>query len=1011
MFINLHGHSTHSFLDGFGTEHQIAERLVELGQTACAITDHGNTFAHRPIAKVFPQYGVKPIYGVEFYICDTMIRKERYEQSHGGTGNAHITVLAYNEQGYRNLLELTSLAYREGFYYKPRIDHDLLCSLQDGLIVMSGCVSGYPSTFANNGKYEELYKYMGLVKQKIEHYYCELIPEPGLDISEQSFPVIIKVANELGIPFVMTSDAHFPSAKDHVVQDVLLCAGLRKKFSDEGRIQLPSFQYYCTEEELLQRAKDTTRACLNDYDTEFQQGIDNTSVIADMCEFELPKQEKMYYFDSKIKKETTTEAKKVYLYSLAMANLETLPIDHDKKQIYIDNINKELDVFASKDFLDYILMVWDIVNYARSLNSLVVTRGSAGGSTLLFALGTSVTDPIVHDLSFERFYDYNRNDPPDVDIDFAPAIRDKTIEYIENKYGKENVCRLAALAKLKPKNALRDLAFVYDLPSEDIDRLGWMLDTNDDDFIGQVSGLPEIKDIIVKFPELKIVQDMIGQYRQSTVHAAGIIISSEPVEHYIATLTPTKTNHRVGMVDKYHAQDAGLLKIDMLSVKALSIITKCCDKIGMTINELLSIPLDDPACYALVRDNLVVGNFQLDGKAQNIGYKINVSNFQELYAISALCRPGAMNYVNLYLENKFDEKAFSRYMSKLNPASAEIVKETYGVLLYQEQIIKLCREVAKMEWKDVHKVRKLISASSGIDEYHQTLFVEGMTNNGIKEDEVVYWLNAMNDHGKYSFNKSHCVTYGLVGYWTLWLKKNHPLVFYSTVLEVETEDKAGDGDKLLVKRCINEYRKQGGKIHLLEPATSHQCFSNQGDSILGGWKNIKGIGKVLADKLEANAPYETWSDVAMIMPDGMMLKFLSSGITGDFPWNQKEVIELASWLPVKEIKQEDTDWIRGFNGMFPKDLPNYNLDGQVTVAGYVTLEYKKAATINTKVAKFIWMLEDEETGILITVSKRRMETLGAKMKAEIRNGDFIVVKGSWLDNHLYVNEFYIRGEN
>ena len=1000
--IHLHHHSTFSFLDGYGTPDQIAERVKDLGQKACAITDHGNVFAHVPWQKAARKAGIKPIFGCEFYIVDDIGDRTRVQATLGASAMPHVTVIAINQTGYSNLLKLSRISW-DNFYYKPRIDWESLARHQEGLAVLSGCPGGYPSRLIlrdNDGN--SAHAFLAEWAKRIERLYVEIIPEPGLDFAVRAMPWLIYVARDLGLPLVMTADAHFPKPEDYEVQDLMLAVGTGQTVRDKNRtLQLPPYQYCCSEQDLLLRSiqvfhenwadPEATNAML----PWCNLAIRNARALGEECQVEIPKAEPVVYPGVTIPAEDE-------LWAWIARGFQERGIDYTIHKDYYERAVHEYNVIRRKGFCDYILAIADVVRWMKAQDGLVMLRGSAGGSLILYLVGASEVDPIKHGLSFERFYDDNRPDPPDVDIDFERGKRAEAIAYIYEKYGPENCSQIAALSQLRAKAALQDACKAYGIPRHEFAPLANELDSADEDVDGQLHAIsnPAALAVLQKYPELQIVSRMIGQYRQSSTHAAGVLVSSQPLSHTIGVVLD-KDKKPVAAVDKKGAADLGFLKMDFLSVNGLDIVARTVRMLGKSMEWLYNLPLDDEDALRLANAGALAGIFQLDGgSAARVSREIGLHSFEDVVAASALCRPGPGDWVDTYRKNKADPRAFGEYLEGFHPTAAAIVIPTYGILLYQEQVMRLARELAGLDWPEVHKLRKGVADKLGLDpqkgpawreEWH-TKFVGGCRRRGVADQEAEFWWHSIQSHGGYSFNKSHCTTYGIIGYWMLYLKAHHPLEFYASYMAL-------DDNEITLKRLILEFRQLGGQIYPLHPTYSRETFSAiPGHSaIVGGYINFKGIGPKIAERIVGMAPhgFDTWEQMLCAMPAGVRKSIESTGIhTGEY--NVQNLIYLANWLPVPAIGAEEAA-MRERYGLPSLSVlqKGYPVEGRVNICGYVT-------TTSFDKDRIILVLEDETNLVVARVSARLAVTsLGARVK-ELIVSDFVGIEGWWSGDQLFI---------
>lgn len=970
-----------------GTSEQIRDRVLELGHKAVAVTDHGSLFGYVPHTKAFKGTGVKVVYGVEAYIVDNIAVRERSQESLGVDGIPHITLLAKNGEGYENILRLNKIAWEDGFYYKPRIDHETLIRHSRGVIVLSGCPTGYPTRYIAQGKYEEAYNHMKWLSDNIEDYFIEIVPSPGYEPSRLSSDYLYSCANTLKRPVVLTSDAHFPRPEDHAAQDILLCIGIRKQLNDPLRtLRIADYYYYCSRDEILERAEKVFSSTPREW---IEQAADNSSAIADMCEVEIPIAKSVAFPD--VPTDSSPEKLLLEWVYEGWARRESMgQIPQAARGEYWERVTHEYTVLVNKGFADYILAISDVVSWMKKHDCLVVCRGSAGGSALLWLLGTSTIDPIKHELSFERFYDENRPDPPDVDIDFESGRRHEAIEYVFEKYGRDHCSQIASLSELKAKSALQDTAFVLGIPRHEFAALSNALNSSDD-ATAQLSSIkdPSVLRVLENHPDLRVFEKIIGQFRQSSVHAAGILISSIPIDKIIGTILG-KDKFPVATVDKYGAADLGFLKMDFLGVNALDIISNVVKKIGKDVDWLESIPLDDEAALKLARDGKLASIFQLEGSsAAKVSGEINTNTFDDIVAASALCRPGPGDWVPTYRKFKNDLREFDYWLSTIDPRAAAIVDNTYGILLYQEQVMAIARELAGFSWPDVHKLRKNVTSSSGDEVMAQwkQKFFAGCEANGVKQDEAVHWWNSIQTHSHYSFNRAHCTTYGQVGYWMLYLKAHYHAQFYEAALK-------GEADDMVRKRLLREFMTLGGQVSLIDHRYSKANFSSVNDQwIVGGFMNLKGIGAKGAEKLESKSPFKTFEDMIDALPKVARNNFTSCyDSTG---WKVQSLVSLVPWFPIPFVDPE-LEAIRNQYGLYsPKHLPPCEVQQEVRVCGYVTaLEVEKD--------RAIFYVEDDSTSIIARVPSKKVHSMLDSIRP-IAVGCYVMFVGRWVGDCMFIN--------
>jgi DNA polymerase-3 subunit alpha len=972
----------------------VTARIAELGHTRFAVTDHGNVYAHVPIQKAARDAGLTPIYGVEFYICDDMRARVKGAPGAGASSYPHVTVLAATQAGYENLLALHNLSYSEGFYYKPRIDWPTLFCHQDGLVVLSGCVGGYPSRIAlGEGGTDVVRDWLRWAAERIEHFWVELVPQPGLDLSHRAVPALAAAAAELGLCTVATADAHFPRPEDWEAEDFLLAVGTGDRVDAAKRkLQLPRYQYYCNEAELLARGVAVAPG------VDWATAIAASDEIAAACGgVEIPRVGGVSFAGLAPGEDAPSVLWRDVVAGAAARGVGTDPI-------YRARAEREYRVLREKGFCDYLLAVADVVRWVRDRGGLVVLRGSAGGCLLLWLLGASVTDPVRHGLSFERFYDDSRHDPPDVDIDFEQSARDSAVEYVYDRYGRDHCSQIAALSQLKAKAALQDTARALGVPRAEFAALAAALDPGDMDVERQLSHVTDsgALEVLRRHPRLRMFERLIGQYRQSSTHACGVLVSPEPLRRTIGVVLD-KDRRPVAAVDKKGAAALGFLKMDFLSVRGLDVVAATVRRIGRPMSWLEDLPLDDKAALNVAQRGLLAGVFQLDGAAAaRTSAAIGVDSFGDVYAAGALCRPGPADWVDTYRANKADPKSFHRWLTTIHPAAAAVVEATHGVLIYQEQVMRLAHELAGLDWPDVHALRKGIQVKAGLDPQTGPAweaewagrFIDGCVANGVSAPgEAEFWWSSIKTHGGYSFNKSHCVTYGLVGYWMLYLKAHHPAEFYEAYLGTGPPDDT-------VKKLVREFQAMGGEVRVLDPEHSRGGFrSPEPWTLVGGYSNLKGVGPAMSARVAIHAPYRSWDDLLCALGGAPASRLAEAG-AGTDNWDPQALAQLAPWYPVDRTGPEEAA-IRDAWGLARiADLPPTPSQGDdAVIGGYVTWEKREGD-------RLLFILEDEGGAVSMRVPYRLVAEVGAKFRA-LALSDYVAARGWWAGDVLYAKDVVV----
>lgn len=842
--VHLHTHSTFSFIDGVGLPSEYAKKASELGQPALGVTDHGNISSHFKWYTECKKNSIKPILGVEFYIVDDEIFLKEREYN-------HITVLAKNNEGYLNLTKLVTKSWCEQFYYKPRITFKDLSDNSEGLIIMSGCISGSISKMIINKAdsksiIEKIYKY----RSSFKDFYIEISPL-SFDIGKDTIGKLIELSEITDTPLVATADCHYINKEQAYLQEIMLCVQSNDKMSNPNRWKFDQHGFYVKSREEMEQS---FKEIFPEFDC--SEALDNTVKIANMVDFEFPKAHPLKFNIEENKKFHT-------LKEMAWKGLKEKGFGKNKE--YIERARYELDLIQKKDFVDYFLIIQDLVGWSKRNDILVgPARGSSAGSLVCYLIGITEVDPIRHGLIFERFIDLNRTDLPDIDVDFEDRRRDDIKRYLEKTYGENKVGTLATFSTYKGKVCVDDIGRVFEIPFAVVDKIKSLLLersggdsrsslTVGDTLFGKDFAYP--KEALKEYPNLKYAADLEGQIRNISSHASGIVVSNEPLTDFCAVYK-LRDSHTISL-DYYDALGVGLMKIDILGLNTLTAISKTLELIkerhDKTI-DLYKLPLDDKKTYEGFKKEKLFGIFQFDGQAVNqVCRQISPTTFEEMSTINALARPGSLNSgaTTLFIIRKNGLEPVKYFHKLLEP----ITKETFGIFIYQEQIMRVLREVGKMSWEDTSAIRKTISRSMGVEYFNsfKDRFIPGCKENGLTDDEInTVWEN-MITFGSWSFNKSHSVSYSIISYWTMYLKMHYPLEFYSSLVSTaHNETKIG--------KVLKEFKREGGKLLGPDINKSKRNFSIDGNSIRIGFSNIKGIGEKAAQAIEENQPYISFNN-------------------------------------------------------------------------------------------------------------------------------------------------------
>ena len=750
-FVHLHVHSTFSFVDGFGLPEQFVKRAKELGQTALGVTDHGNISAHSKWYRECKKYGIKPILGCEFYIHPN--KNEHNERKYH-----HLTVLALTNEGYQNLLQLVTKSW-SGETRKPLITMEEIIEKQKGLLITSGCPSSEVCHLIRNGLLTTARERLEYFRDHIDNFYIEITPWE-FDMGKGLILPLYGFSKSLGIPIVATMDCHYVNEDEHTLQEILLCIQSNNKMSNPNRWKFDQNGFY------LRTRAEMENAFKNIYpDLDFSDALDNTVKIAEKVEMDFPKSGQLKFPIPQREKTLLFEEK-------CNSSMKTKKLSGIKE--YEDRLKYELDLIEKKDYIDYFLVVEELVMYAKNNGILVgPARGSSAGSLVCYLLRITEVDPIKHKLIFERFIDIYRDDPPDIDIDFEDERRNDVINHLKEKYGEDHASQIATFATFKGKNILQDFGRIYELPFELINKLkSVIIERSGADSRASLTLEDTFKQFdiakkgIEKYPQLLLAPRLEGQLRNLSAHASGIVISNEPLTKVCSFY---KTNGQtVTSFDYKDASNAGLIKFDILGLNTLTSIARTLklikERTGKEI-DIYNLPLDDEMVYKGFRDHKkLFGIFQFDGQATNqVCRQMMPKNFEELSAINALSRPGPMHgndiefnmpITSVYLARK-DKKIPYSVPHKL---MSDIVKDTYGVVIYQEQIIRVMREIGNMTWEDTGEIRRAISRKKGIEIFNKLKekFAIGAKGNGLNDEEINKIWEAICRFGSWAFNR--CLT-------------------------------------------------------------------------------------------------------------------------------------------------------------------------------------------------------------------------------------------------------------
>lgn len=859
--VHLHVHSHYSLMDGLSSPAELLSAAKDLGQTALAVTDHGTLSSHRDMQKSAREAGLKPILGVEAYISETDRFDKRDIKSRDDNTQVfnHIILLAKDQAGLQNLQKLSELAWNEGFYRKPRIDFEVLSELGDGLIVLSGCLNGLISKAIQRGDDEKARSMVKWFKNRFEDdFYMEVQPHNPPEMNHS----LLSLADEFKIKPVTTSDCHFAREDQRAVEEALLILSTKPNMNKDASYAsakvikdvFERLNYLYPDRPISFEGWDLFIQSRLDIDSWYKKsGIDRTDIYENTLEiagkvgdYEYPENLSLL---PKPKKNPNTQLRELCEKSMSDRGL-------DNEQ-YRSRLDEELQVIEDKDFASYFLVVADMIQFAKGSDIMVGPgRGSAAGSLVCYLLGITEVDPIEYDLLFFRFINPERNDFPDIDTDFMDRRRNEVKEYLRKKF--KNVASISTFQYFKDKGVVRDASRVYAVPLGDVNKALKGIETWEDFESNQNTRW--FRD---KYPEVTdLASKLRGRIRAVGVHAAGVVVAKEPISKYAPMETRSDTNDKVSgripvvAYDMDQAADIGLIKLDALGLKTLSVIKDTLDIIedrsGKKIN-LSDISLDDEYVYQDLSNGFTKGVFQAEATPYtNLLIKMGVERFEDLVASNALVRPGAMNTVGAaYIARKQGREQVKYVHDIMRP----FTERTYGVIIYQEQVMQACVHLGGMTWAEADKVRKIIGKKKDAKEFDafKDKFIEGATKHISVEDAGNLWHD-FEAHAGYSFNRSHAVAYSMLSYWTAWLKHYYPLEFIFAILKNE-------GDKDARTEYLLEAKRLGLKVLLPHVNESDIEFSLQGDSIRFGLADIKFISEGISNKLIAARPFKNYTEL------------------------------------------------------------------------------------------------------------------------------------------------------
>ncbi|KGM94802.1 DNA polymerase III subunit alpha [Clostridium novyi A str. 4552] len=952
-FVHLHTHTEYSLLDGSGKIGGLIERAKELGMNSLAITDHGTMFGCVDFYKKAKEAGIKPIIGSEIYVASKSMHIKRNDSENR---NHHLVLLVKNETGYKNLMKIVSKAAIEGFYYKPRVDHEYLKEHSEGLIALSACLAGEISYNLLNGTKEKAREVALFYKDIFKDgFYLEL-QYHGIDKQLRVNEMLIELSKELDIPLVATNDVHYIKKEDAKSHDVLLCIQTGKTLDDEDRMKYEPQNFYLKSPEEM-------------YDTfSYVPGaLENTAKIADECNFDY------VFHESKLPNFPLPEGKDHFEYMKELC-YKGLEVRYPKITPELkERLEYELGVIKEMGYVDYFLIVWDFFRFSHEKGIMTGPgRGSAAGSLVAYTLGITKIDPIKYNLIFERFLNPERVSMPDIDSDFCYERRGEVIDYVVEKYGKDNVSQIVTFGTMAPRACIRDVGRAMNYSYAEVDRIAKMIPTVLGITIDKALEMnPELKEAYDSDNRVKelidVARDLEGLPRHTSTHAAGVVIASHPLVNYV----PLSKNEEaiVTQFTMTTLEELGLLKMDFLGLRTLTVIRDAIDLIeenAGTKIDLDKINFEDENVYGMLGKGKTVGVFQLESAGMtNFMKELKPESLEDIIAGISLYRPGPMAEIPKYIKNKNNPKNIEYLTPKLEP----ILNVTYGVMVYQEQVMQIVRDLAGYSMGRSDLVRRAMSKKKhkvmeeerknfiyGIQDEKGNVIVPGCLRNGISEEAANKIYDQMMDFASYAFNKSHAAAYAVVAYYTAYLVHYYPTEFMAAILN----SVRGNSDKVAV--YIRAAKQM--EIEVLPPNINKSFgkFTVQNGKIRFGLSAIKNVGENVVDNIakvrEEKGEFNSFVDFCNKISSGsinkrMVESLVKAGAFDCFGIYRSQILAVYEKIIDSVVNQRKK-----------------NIDGQMSLFGSFDDEFKdteiKYPAIDEFDKKNKLAMEKEMTGLYLT---------------------------------------------
>ena len=952
-FVHLHVHTEYSLLDGSNKIKDYVARVKELGMNAAAITDHGVMYGCIQFYKECMAQGIKPILGCEVYVAPG----SRFDRESGAGENRyyHLILLAENLQGYHNLMKITSRGFTEGFYYKPRVDLEILREYHEGIIALSACLAGEVASNLAGNRYEEAKK-AALRYEEVfgkGNFFLEM-QDHGIPAQRIVNPQLMRMSEETGIELVCTNDCHYTRAEDADAHDILLCIQTGKKVSDENRLRYEGGQYYVKSEAEM--------AALFPY---ARKALENTQKIADRCQVEIR------FHELKLPKYEVPEGYTSWTYLQKLCHDGAERLYHPVTQEIRERLEYELDTIRTMGYVDYFLIVWDYVHFAKEHNIPVGPgRGSAAGSMVSYTMGITELDPLKYSLLFERFLNPERVSMPDIDVDFGFEQRQEVIDYVVRKYHKDRVVQIVTFGTMAARNAIRDVGRVMDLPYALCDTTAKMIPNELNITIDKALTMnPDLKKSYDSDEQvhhlINMARKLEGLPRHTSMHAAGVVILSKPVDEFVP-LQRAADGTITTQYNMTELEELGLLKMDFLGLRTLTVIqdaANMAERISGRKIDLKKIDYNDPKVMKMIGEGRCEGVFQLESAGMTSFMKeLKPASLEDIVAGVALYRPGPMDFIPAYIKGKKHPELVRYDTPKLEP----ILKSTYGCIIYQEQVINIVRELAGYSYGSADLLRRAMSKKKMhvMEEERQNFVygneekkIPGCIRNGIDEKTANKIYDEMIDFARYAFNKSHAACYAVVTFQTAWLKCYYPVEFMAALM-TSVIDNAGKCSEYIL-HC----RKMGIEILPPDINRSESSFSVEDGKIRYALSAVKGIGRPVMEAIEEeralNGPFRSLRDFCERLSGREVNKrtlesFIKAGAFDCLGGTRKQYMQVYS-LILEQVSQDK----------------KYNMTGQMTLFDFMGEEEGKQFEIQLPdVGEFDkeekLAFEKEVTGIYIS---------------------------------------------